>query len=181
MEAAEGVLDELALPRVHGGSCVAQRREPAGDAGRRRRRPGTGGAVALFADSGPPVESRSQRLVRHAASMAGADTLTGLSGQVLSAAFDHSGYDSACLVVGDRVLAAQGPAAPALRSLRHDELAPALAWVATGSSSQTSGHPTASCTPVHRSLSAPRSRTRPPAWSTPCDDVLLTSRRRVVA
>ena len=64
MEAAEGVLDELALPRVHGGSCVGvlnvESRQAMPDADvDDLAQAAQVLAVALSADSGPPVESAS--------------------------------------------------------------------------------------------------------------------------
>ena len=148
LAAADGVEDELALPLLHEGSCVGvlniESREPIPhDDVQDLCSAATALSDALFSDDGPTAESRSQRLVRHASSMAGCDSLTELSHQVLEAALDLSGLESAFLVIEDRVLAALGPAAPGLTALPPAELSRAVAWVATGSSSRTSGHPTA--------------------------------------
>ena len=146
--AAEGVQHEIALPLRVAGRCVGvlnveSRTTQA--AGTRELLEAAAQALSrrLAELGGPPPESSSQQLVRHATELAAAPDLSGLAEVLLEAATDISALECGLLLLGSppRAVAQRGPAAQQLAALPPAALEQVAAWVQAGGSSRTSGEP----------------------------------------
>jgi len=94
---------------------------------------------------GLPLESRSQRLARHATALAGLSHSGAIGSAVVSAACDVAEMQSALLAVPERgvleVAAAHGPHAERLSALGPDTLSQIASWVGSATSSYSIGDP----------------------------------------
>lgn len=158
-QAAGDVVEEVCLPVTVDGRCVGALNVES----QTGFKPDAVPALTLVAEQlsaalerlgGPPPESRSQRLVRYATTLAAASTLTELAQTLLDASMTMSGMSSAALVVGGRprVLAAAGQDADALSGLSVKDLELLHPWVDEGGSSRTTGGSVTLASPAQRLL-----------------------------
>ncbi len=94
---------------------------------------------------GMPLESRSQRLARHATTLAGLSHTGAIGAAVVSAACDVAGMQSALLAVPEGgvldVAAVHGPHAQRLSALGPEALSRIASWVGSATSSYSIGEP----------------------------------------
>ena len=166
LAAAPDVVDELCVPlRVAGAVVGVLNVETTGRLTAVQEQLTDAAAAALsgrLAELSLPAESPSQKLGRYAAALAtlaATSDRTAVLGEVVRAAVDVSGLESAvlCLRQDDGALAveaAAGPHAAALAASSSEELGQIASWVRSGSScySTSAPGPASSALPGHRFL-----------------------------
>ena len=150
LEAVPGVRSEVCVPirmngRIVGALNVESERELGQKIVPALERCGGFLAAHIEQLGGMPEETRSERLARHAVALSGLVEREEILAQVVEAACDVAEMESVAIGLAEpaglHVAAAEGPHAPALRSMTPEQLRAVSNWVRTTTSVHTIGEP----------------------------------------